>query len=129
MEILVGRVTADAKVYTLKDERQVVNFSIAVNDSYKLKGNGEVKKVMRFFKCGYWLNAGMAKYLTKGALVELSGRIGVDSYKDMQGEAKASLTMHVNSIKLHGSPKGEAGRPAVQPTAAAAAAPVDDLPF
>jgi len=124
MEILVGRVTADAKVYTLKDERQVVNFSIAVNDSYKPKGSNEAKKVVRFFKCGYWLNAGMAKYLSKGALVELSGRIGVDSYKDMQGEAKASLTMHVNSIKLHGSPKGEAGRPAAQPPA-----PTDDLPF
>ena len=126
MEILVGRVTADAKVYTLKDERQVVNFSIAVNDSYKPKGSSEAKKVVRFFKCGYWLNAGMAKYLTKGTLVELSGRIGIDAYKDMQGEAKASLTMHVNSVKLHGSPKGEASRPAAQP---AAATPTDDLPF
>jgi single-stranded DNA-binding protein len=27
---LVGRLTADAKVSTLKDERKVVNFSIAV---------------------------------------------------------------------------------------------------
>jgi len=126
MEILVGRVTANATVYTLKDERQVVNFSIAVNDSYKPKGSNEAKKVVRFFKCGYWLNAGMAKYLTKGALVELCGRIGIDAYKDMQGEAKASLTMHVNSIKLHGSPKGEASQPAAKP---AAATPTDDLPF
>ena len=30
---LVGRLTADAKVSTLKDERKVVNFSIAINDS------------------------------------------------------------------------------------------------
>ena len=127
MEILVGRVVADAQLYTLKDERQVVNFSIAVNDSYKPKGSGEVKKVVRYFKCAYWLNGSVAKYLTKGTLVELSGRIGIDAYKDMQGEAKASLTLHVNSFKLHGSPKGEASRPAAQP--AAATTPVDDLPF
>ncbi len=126
MEILVGRVTADAKVYTLKDERQVVNFSIAVNESYKLKGSGEVKKIVRYFKCAYWLRAEIAKYLTKGAIVELCGRIGVDSYKDMQGEAKAALTLHVNNIKLHSGNKLSATAPA-QP--AAATATVDDLPF
>jgi single-strand DNA-binding protein len=127
MEILVGRVVADAKTYTLKDERQVVNFSIAVNDSYKPRGGGEVKKLVRYFKCAYWLSAEIARYLTRGALVELSGRIGVDAYKDMQGEARATLTLHVNSIKLHGGPKGQTGRSAAQP--AAASTTVDDLPF
>lgn len=125
MEILVGRVVADAKTYTLKDERQVVNFSIAVNDSYKPKGGGDAKKVVRFFKCAYWQSAGIAPYLTKGTLVELGGRIGVDAYKDMQGEARATLTLHVNSIKLHGGQETKAA--IAQP--AAAPSPVDDLPF
>ncbi len=39
MEI-VGRITKDEVVNQLKDERNVVNFSIAVNDYYKPK-NGE----------------------------------------------------------------------------------------
>ena len=43
MEI-TARLTADAKVNTLKDERQVVNFTIAINDSYKPKESAETKK-------------------------------------------------------------------------------------
>jgi single-strand DNA-binding protein len=35
------------------------------------------------------------------------GRIGVTAYKDMEGEPKASLTFHVNKIKLHGGIRQE----------------------
>ncbi len=106
MEI-TARLTGDAKVNTLKDERQVVNFNVAINDSYKTKDSSEVKKVATYFQCSYWINPGIAQYLKKGSLVELYGRIGVSSYKDMQGEPKASLTFHVNNIKLHGGSKQE----------------------
>src|SRR5579863_3896708 len=99
MEILIGRVTADAKVNTLKDERKVVNFSIAINDSYKQKGTEQVKKVVTFVNCSYWISEGIAKHLTKGTLVELIGRISVSAYNDLEGEAKASLNFHVNNIK------------------------------
>ncbi len=37
---IVGRITKDAVVNQLKDEREVVNFSLALNDFYKPK-NGE----------------------------------------------------------------------------------------
>lgn len=101
MEI-TARVTADAKVNTLKDERQVVNFNVAVNDNYKTKGSNELRKVTNYFQCSYWLNSNIAQFLTKGTLVELTGRIGVNAYNNLQGEPKASLTFHVNNIKLHG---------------------------
>ena len=103
---LVGRLTADAKVSTLKDERKVVNFSIAINDSYKPKGSELVTKITTFVNCSYWINTAIAEHLTKSTLVELSGRIGVNAWTNAEGEAKASLTFHVNSIKLHG--KGNA---------------------
>ncbi len=47
MEI-IGRVTKDATVTKLKDERQVVNFSIAMNDYYKRKGNEEAVKITTY---------------------------------------------------------------------------------
>ncbi len=113
MEILVGRITADAKVSMLKGERKVVNFSIAINDSYKQKGTGELKKSVTYANCSYWLGEGIAKYLTKGTLVEMCGRIGVNAYMAMDGGAKASLNFHVNNIKLHGSQiKQETSAPA-----------------
>ena len=66
---LVGRLTADAKVSTVKDERKVVNFSIAINDSYKPKGSEMVTKITTFVNCSYWINPAIAEHLTKSTLV------------------------------------------------------------
>ena len=124
---LVGRLTADAQLSTVKGDRQVVNFSVAVNDSYKTKGSDVATKVTTFFNCSYWINPGIAAYLLKGALVELSGRISLNAWKNAEGEAKASLNFHVNAIKLHGKPDA-AGKQSI-PAPADITEPVDDLPF
>ncbi|RYJ44252.1 single-stranded DNA-binding protein [Flavobacterium beibuense] len=100
MEI-TGRVTADAIVRTLSDERQVVNFSVAVNDSYKAK-NGERVTQTEYFDCSYWIGTGIAQYLTKGSVVELSGRVSVRAWIDGEGQAKAGLNFHTSKITLHG---------------------------
>ena len=42
---LVGRITKDAVINQLKDERKVVNFSIAVNDYYKPKNSEEGERL------------------------------------------------------------------------------------
>ncbi len=128
MEI-TARLTGDAKVNILKDERQVVNFTVAINDSYKPKDGNETKKFTTFIQCAYWKNPAIAKYLTKGTLVELYGRIGVNAYKDTQGEPKASLTFHVNNIKLHGKGKPTDTDNKTAVTANTITEPLEDLPF
>lgn len=125
---LFGRLTGDAKVLTLKNDRQVVNFSIAINDSYKAKRNEEVTKVVTYVQCGYWINSGIAKYLTKGHLVEIQGRVGVNAYTGTNGEAKATLTFHVNTIKIHGK-TGAKNKVSVKENPATILAPAEDLPF
>lgn len=97
---LVGRITKDAVVNQLKDERKVVNFSIAVNDYYKPK-NSEGVKITTYVNCSYWISEKIAERLTKATLVEINGRIFVNAYKGADGEAKASLNCHVNTIKIH----------------------------
>jgi single-strand DNA-binding protein len=126
MEI-VGRLTADAKVSTLKDKRQVVNFSIAINDSYQPRDSEQAVKITNYVNCSYWINPAIGEYLKKGSLVELSGRIGVNAWTNAEGEAKASLTFHVNTLKLHGG----ATTPNKEKVADAAdvTAPMEDLPF
>jgi single-strand DNA-binding protein len=127
MEI-IGRVTADAKVSELQDGRKVVNFSIAINDRYKPKSSKERVQVTTYVQCAYWISPTVAAYLTKGTLAELSGRIGVDAWNNLQGEAKAALRLHVSSIKLHGKPTT-----AIMETKSAgipeAVTGTDDLPF
>ncbi|MDQ2721659.1 MAG: single-stranded DNA-binding protein [Bacteroidota bacterium] len=127
MEI-TARLTGDAKVTTVKNEKQVVNFNVAINDNYKAKGTGEVTKIVTYVQCDYWVNPAIAQYLTKSTLVELQGRIGVSAYTGKEGEAKASLTFLVNTIKLHGRAKANDEKP-VMINAAVDAVPADDLPF
>ena len=125
MEI-TGRITADAKISTLKDQRQVVNFSIAVNDSFKRKGAEDVTKVTTYFNCSYWLNPAIAAHLVKGQLVECNGRISANAWLNSEGEAKASLNFHVSSIKLHG--KAAAAKQHLTDSAEITE-PLEDLPF
>ena len=125
---MTARLTGDAKISSLKNDKQVVNFSVAINDSYKAKGSNEVTKVVTYAQCDYWVNPGVAQYLTKGTLVELQGRVGVNAYIGKDGEAKATLTFHVNTIKLHGSASVN-NETAVKTNDEAVAVPADDLPF
>lgn len=124
---LTGRLTADAKCSTLKGGRQVVNFTVAVNDSYKPKGSEVAVKVTTYFNCSYWINPGIADYLKKGSLVECFGRVSVNAWTNTEGEARASLNFHVNSIKLHG--KSNAAPKETVPAASEITEPIEDLPF
>lgn len=99
MEI-TGRLTRDAVVAKTAKDRQVVNFSIAVNDTYKTKDSQEVKKIVTFIDCSYWLSAGIAQWLKKGTMVELFGRIGMNAYLSSEGKAVGSLTFHTSNIKI-----------------------------
>lgn len=137
MEI-TGRLTGNAQVRTLQNDRQVVNFTVAVNDSYKPK-DGERVTHTEFFDCSYWIGTGIAPYLTKGGIVELSGRLSTRAWINAEGEAKAGLNFHTSKITLHG--KGSQGEAKQQTQQAAPAAmevtgtqvspegQKDDLPF
>jgi single-strand DNA-binding protein len=130
MEI-IGRITADATVSETKAGKKVVNFSIAINDTYKQKGSNELTKMVTYINCSYWLTEGIAKYLTKGTLVECAGRIGVNAWTNKEGTAQASLTFNANRIKLHGGGNkvnAEANAPVTNAPAAMAEV-AEDLPF
>lgn len=106
MEI-TGRLTADASVQEVNSDKQVVNFSIAINDNYKPKGSTEIKEVVTYINCSYWLNAKTAQWLKKGTLVQLFGRIGINVYNNSEGVAVGTLTFHTNNIKILVFPKKE----------------------
>ncbi len=102
MEI-TGRITADAKVVTLTDGREVTNFTIVMNDRFTTKA-GERREVATFIKCAYWVSAKVAPYLKKGGIISVYGRIGLDVYKNVEGDPKGSLTFHVNDVRLITTP-------------------------
>ncbi|WP_018614711.1 single-stranded DNA-binding protein [Segetibacter koreensis] len=125
--VLVGRTTKDAAVNQLKDDKQVINFTLAINDYYKPR-NGEGKNSANYINCSYWMNAKLAERITKGTLVEATGRIYVNTYMGINGEPKASLNCHVNSIKLHSTAKTNKTTECAL-NAATITEPLEDLPF
>ncbi len=126
MEI-TGRLTADAEVKTTKNQKQVVAFTVVVNDYFKPK-DGEAKEFDEYFNCSYWLSTKISDSLLKGTIVTITGRIWLNQYKGKDGENHAQLAFHVNAVKLiaKGSRKTNS-----QPVAAIAGAPAtkEDLPF
>lgn len=125
--LVIGRITKDAVVNTLKDERKVVNFSIAVNDYYRPKGATEATKFTTYVNCSYWISSKIAERLKKGTLVEMNGRIFVTAYTDVEGNAKASLNCHANSIKIHSY--GKEVQVVGTPAATSTEDKTDDVPF
>ena len=132
MEI-TGRLTADATVHKVGENKEVVNFSIAINDSYKPKGSSEVKEVVTYINCSYWLNSKTAQWLKKGALVQLFGRIGLNVYSSSDGRALGSLTFHTNSLKIivfaKRTDQPESSGTALPIKQGVKEEPKDDLPF
>lgn len=129
MEI-TGRIVKDASVFKLKENREVVNFTIAVNDSYKPKDSNELKKVVTYIQCSYWLSSKSAQWLKKGTLVELFGRIGINVYIGSDSDAHGSLTFHTSHIKILAFAKNGQRTPQVSTgVKASSEKEPDDLPF
>lgn len=129
MEI-VGRIINNAVIKQLKDDRKVVNFSVAINDYYKANGSEKGTQTTLFINCSYWLNTTIVERLTKGVIVEMNGRLFLNAYSGMDGEERATLNAHINTIKVHhsnGKERVESGSTNAAP--AALTKPLDDLGF
>ena len=140
MEI-TGRLTANAMVRDLKNNKKVTGFTIAINRSYKQNGEKVIKTT--YVDCSYWVNSAVAEYLEKGALVMLYGDIDTNAWIDKEGKAQSRLTFNTQNIKIlsfagkkneaEANPEAGAGRVntgKVNSKKVTAGAPDDDdLPF
>lgn len=123
---ITGRVTADAQVRNVSNSKTVVNFSVAINDSYKNKAGERIEQTT-YFDCAYWLSPNVAKILKKGAVVELAGRASARAWKGSDGEPHAGLNFNTSQIKLHGG--GKKSETVQAPTGNSKDKEKDDLPF
>ncbi|MBS1528224.1 MAG: single-stranded DNA-binding protein [Bacteroidetes bacterium] len=97
MEI-TGRVVANANVKKTNNEKEVVNFSIAINRRYT--SNGEQVEDTTYVDCSYWRTTKVAPYITKGVIVQLSGHMSASAWLDKDGNLRAGLNFHVNELTL-----------------------------
>src|ERR1700761_2946272 len=97
MEI-TGRLVADATVRAVNADKNVTGFRVAVNRNYK--SQGEQKQETAYVECIYWRGAGIAPYLTKGMVVQLSGFMTAEPWVNRDGEPMASLKFRTEEINM-----------------------------
>lgn len=97
--LFTGRVTANAECKAVKGDKQVINFTVAINQRWKNKA-GEKQEKTAFIDCAYWRNSGIAEYLTKGAVVEIQGWMEAQAYQSQTKGLQARLICTCDTIKL-----------------------------
>jgi single-strand DNA-binding protein len=83
--ILIGRLTRDPELRTISNDISVTSFTIAVDRNFN---NQQGEKETDFIPVVAWrkLADTCAKYLAKGRLVAVSGRMQVRSYEGKEGK-------------------------------------------
>src|SRR5574343_86778 len=102
---VLGNVTKDPEVRALPSGQQVTSFSIATNRFYT-SGAGEKKQEAEFHNivCFGKLADISARYLTKGSLVLIEGRIKTRSWVNAQGVKQYKTEIIAETMQL--GPKG-----------------------
>lgn len=89
--ILIGRLTRDAELRYTQSGKSVTNFSIAVN--------GLKKDEVYFIDCQKWNADNIAKFLTKGKRIGVSGRIEQQRW-DKNGQNQSKIIVVVNDLQF-----------------------------
>ena len=94
--ILVGRITRDPEVKMINAETAVCNFSLACNRPYT-RENGE--KETDFINCVVWRKQAenMGKYVKKGQLLGVEGRIQVRTY-EQDGQKRYQTEVYCDQV-------------------------------
>lgn len=130
---IIGHLGRDPESKTLPGGDTVTNFSIATTEKWKDKNTGEAKEATEWHRISMFgkLADIAAKYLKKGSLVYVSGKLVTRKYTDANGVEKYSTEIKADTMKMLGG-KADA-LPADAPAAAAPAtrpaAMDDDIPF
>ncbi|WP_153717742.1 single-stranded DNA-binding protein [Eikenella corrodens] len=137
--ILIGRLGRDPETRYMPNGDAVCNFSVATSESWKDQ-SGQKKERTEWHNITMYRKLAeiAAKYLQKGSLVYLEGKIQSRKYTGKDGIERTAYEIVCSEMKMIGG-KAESGEgqhnPPPPPQARQQAAPVpqddidDDLPF
>lgn len=100
---LIGNVGNDPEIKTFDGGKKVANLTIATNDSYK-NDKGEKVEQTEWHKVVAWGKTAeiIEKFVTKGLLIAIEGKLTHRSYEDKNGEKRYITEVVVNDLLLLG---------------------------
>ncbi len=140
---LIGNLTRDPELRTTPKGTAICQFGIAVNRQFKDE-SGATRDETTFVDIEAWGKQGelVAKYLSKGSLAMVEGRLRFDQWEDKQsGQKRSKLKVVLDNVQFLSSRSGGSGggQPAASdepPAAGARPAPPagpdkgdEDVPF
>lgn len=104
--ILLGRLGKDPVVRRLENGRVVANVTMATNDYYTK--DGQRMESTEWHNLEMWDKQAETaeKYLKKGGLLYVEGKIRTDRYTDAEGQERQTKKIRVNNFQMMGSMLG-----------------------
>jgi len=98
---ILGRLTADPQLRATPSGQQVANFSVATNRVWNDK-NGQKQESAEFHNIVVWGRQAevASKFLNKGGLVLVEGRLQTREWDDKQGQKRKTTEIVADRIQL-----------------------------
>ncbi len=103
--VLTGRLTADPEMRYTPSGVAVTNFALAVNRIYNREGQQDVD----FVPIVVWKQQAenCAKYIKKGSLVAVDGRLAIRQWEDREGARRTVAEVVADSVQFLDSRKDD----------------------
>lgn len=97
---IIGNLTTSVDIQT-EENKSLLRFRIAVNDSQTDYNTGETTEEMQDFDCVYWTNnAKIANQLKKGTKIYAEGRVKPDIMDIDNKNAQGLLKLIINKLEV-----------------------------
>lgn len=97
-----GNLTRDPELRQTQGGQQVLQFSIACNESRKNQQTGQWEEVPNFIDCVVWGTRAekLAQIMRKGMKVSLSGRLHYSKWQAKDGTNRSKLEVYASEVVL-----------------------------
>jgi len=106
---LIGRLGNDPEVRYTPDGAMITSFNLATDESYKKKATGEKVEKTEWHKVSVFgkLAEICGKYLVKGKLVYIEGKLSTNKWTDKEGNTRYTTQIIAGDMKMLDSRKNE----------------------
>lgn len=112
--VLIGRLTRDPELRYTNNNNPVVSFTLAVNRPFASANQGANDNTADFISCTAWRKQAenVSKYVNKGSLVAVEGRLQTRDYMDEKNNVRRYVTEVIcdSVVFLDSKPQSDSGQ-------------------
>jgi single-strand DNA-binding protein len=109
--ILIGRIGQDPKISYTTSGQAVASFSVATDEGYKDRNSGQKIEKTEWHNVVAWRGTAefVSKYLSKGRLVMVEGKLQTDKWQDKNGQDRYTTKIQASNVQGLDSRQSDGG--------------------